>query len=67
MDFKTALSRRLSIMQPTASDIERFLVEHPYRVTPGKLYMSHREEGGIGMGGTVGRLSRLPVFGQCSH
>lgn len=36
VDFKTALQTRLGVMKPTTQDIERFLRDHPHKVTPGK-------------------------------
>ena len=36
MEFKTALTERLGVMKPSAKDVERFLKEHPHRVTKGE-------------------------------
>ncbi|KXZ42951.1 PSP1 protein [Gonium pectorale] len=35
VEFKEALRTRLSVMKPTHGDVERFLREHPHRVTKG--------------------------------
>lgn len=35
VDFKTALQTRLAVMNPTRQDVERFLQEHPHKITPG--------------------------------
>jgi len=35
VDFKTALQTRLSVMKPRRQDVERFLIEHPHKITPG--------------------------------
>lgn len=35
VDFKTALTQRLGVMKPSESAIEKFLLEHPHKVTPG--------------------------------
>lgn len=36
VDFKTALQTRLGVMKPNKQDIQRFLRDHPHKVTPGK-------------------------------
>ena len=40
VDFKTALQTRLSVMKPRRQDVERFLIEHPHKITPGRRFES---------------------------
>ncbi|MEW5299314.1 MAG: hypothetical protein WDW38_003400 [Sanguina aurantia] len=35
VDFRTALAMRLSVMKPSRQSIDKFLVEHPHRLSPG--------------------------------
>ncbi|GFH10657.1 phosphoserine phosphatase, chloroplastic [Haematococcus lacustris] len=35
VDFKTALTQRLAVMQPSRAAVAKFLIEHPHRISPG--------------------------------
>ena len=35
VDFKTALTNRLGVMQPSKANVDDFLAKHPHRVTKG--------------------------------
>ena len=53
VDFKTALTRRLGVMQPCKADIDTFLKKNPHKVTKGVSTACSMVRGGHNVGDKV--------------